>query len=212
MRRAGFRYVFLGIENILEDDLAFLKATAKNTRRGNDAGRQNGEGRQNATMAAIDVLHRHGMFVVGGLIVGNPDDTREAIDTNLEFARRYVDWPYIQHPTPYPGTPMTADFRARDLIVNENVDEYDGTTAVVRSASLSAEEIEFMRWRAERWMKVRHFPATLIHSPGFILRNSFKMMAHTFRGLSWKSLLGLEDDQQAFRRYCAIRRAERAYI
>ena len=26
---------------------------------------------------------------------------------NLAFARRYVDWPYIQHPTPYPGTPMT---------------------------------------------------------------------------------------------------------
>ena len=51
------------------------------------------------------------MFVVGGLIVGNPDDTRESIEANLEFARRYVDWPYIQHPTPYPRTPMTEDFR-----------------------------------------------------------------------------------------------------
>ena len=30
MRQAGFRYVFLGIENILEDDLHFLKAAAKN--------------------------------------------------------------------------------------------------------------------------------------------------------------------------------------
>ena len=33
MRKAGFRYVFLGIENVLDDDLAFLKATAKNSRR-----------------------------------------------------------------------------------------------------------------------------------------------------------------------------------
>ena len=49
------------------------------------------------------MLHRHGLLVVGGMIVGNPDDTREAIDANLEFAKRYVDWPYIQHPTPYPG-------------------------------------------------------------------------------------------------------------
>ena len=32
MRAAGFRYVFLGIENILEDDLEFLKARAKNSR------------------------------------------------------------------------------------------------------------------------------------------------------------------------------------
>jgi len=33
MERAGFRYVFLGIENVLDDDLAFLKADAKNRTR-----------------------------------------------------------------------------------------------------------------------------------------------------------------------------------
>ena len=33
MRQAGFRYVFLGIENVVEEDLAFLKARAKNKRR-----------------------------------------------------------------------------------------------------------------------------------------------------------------------------------
>ena len=32
MRRAGFRYVFLGIENVLDEDLVFLKARAKNSR------------------------------------------------------------------------------------------------------------------------------------------------------------------------------------
>src|SRR5262244_3764227 len=126
MREAGFRYVFLGIENILEGDLAFLRAAAKNTDRAN--GHNNG----NATMKAINYLHQNKMLVVGGLIVGNPDDTRESIETNLEFARQYVDWPYIQHPTPYPRTPMTKDFRERGLIINENVEEYDGTTAVVK--------------------------------------------------------------------------------
>src|SRR3954451_8408031 len=148
MREAGFRYVFLGIENVIEEDLEFLKASAKNAQR--EGGRRTG----NATLRAVECLHREGMYVVGGIIVGNPDDTRESIDRNLAFARDYVDWPYIQHPTPYPGTPMTEDFRARNLIVNERVEEYDGTTAVVRTAHLAAEEIEFMRWRAERWMKV----------------------------------------------------------
>ena len=105
MRQAGFRYVFLGIENILEDDLVFLKAAAKNEFR--EDGRRTG----NATLRAIDFLHKNKMYVVGGLIVGNPDDTRESIKTNLEFASKYVDWPYIQHPTPYPGTPMTKDFQ-----------------------------------------------------------------------------------------------------
>jgi radical SAM superfamily enzyme YgiQ (UPF0313 family) len=206
MRRAGFRYVFLGIENILEDDLAFLKAAAKNTRRGSDSGRQN------ATMAAIDVLHRHGMFVVGGLIVGNPDDTRAAIDANLTFAKKYVDWPYIQHPTPYPGTPMTQDFRDRDLIVNPRVDEYDGTSAVTRSAHLDADEIEYLRWRADRWMKVRHMPAAMRLYPGFIITHARRMMAHTFRGTTWRSALGLESSREAFRRYKQIRARERTYL
>src|SRR5438874_2210193 len=162
MKRAGFRYVFLGIENILDEDLQFLRAQAKNARR--ERGRTIG----NASVEAIEHLHRHGLYVVGGLIVGNPDDTRESIETNLTFARQYVDWPYIQHPTPYPRTPMTRDFRERDLIVDEDVSHYDGTTAVVRSEHVGAEEIEFMRWRAERWMKVRHLPAAFAHSPMFV--------------------------------------------
>jgi radical SAM superfamily enzyme YgiQ (UPF0313 family) len=206
MREAGFRYVFLGIENILEADLNFLRASAKNLRR--EDGRKTG----NATLQAIDALHRNRMYVVGGLIVGNPGDTRESIEANLQFARRYVDWPYIQHPTPYPRTPMTKDFQAQGLIIDENPENYDGTTAVVRTEHLTAQQIEFLRWRAERWMKLRHLPAALRHSPGFVLRNGVKMLAHTFRGNTFKSLLGLEDEHQAFDRYRAIRKAERAYI
>ncbi len=206
MRRAGFRYVFLGIENVLDEDLAFLRASAKNAQR--EGGRRVG----NATLQAIEALHREGLSVVGGIIVGNPDDTRESIEANLAFARRYVDWPYIQHPTPYPGTPMTADFVRRDLIVNDRLEEYDGTTAVVRTEHLSAEDIEFMRWRAERWMKVRHLPRVLRNYPRFVLRHAPRMLAHTFRGSTWKSVLGLESDREAFRRYKAIRAREREYV
>jgi anaerobic magnesium-protoporphyrin IX monomethyl ester cyclase len=206
MRRAGFRYVFLGIENILEDDLRFLRAKSKNEER--EHGRVVG----NATIKAVEYLHQNRMYVVGGLIVGNPDDTRDSIQANLEFARRYIDWPYIQHPTPYPRTPMTEDFRERGLIINEQLEEYDGTTAVVRSEHLSAEEIEFMRWREERWIKTRHMPVALRHSPGFVMRNASRMLAHTFRGMTWRSMLGLESERQVFERYRAIRRSEREYL
>ncbi|HYN08892.1 MAG TPA: radical SAM protein [Vicinamibacterales bacterium] len=206
MRAAGFRYVFLGIENVLEQDLAFLKATAKNAQR--EGGRTIGS----ATMRAVEVLHRHGMLVVGGLIVGNPGDTRESIDANLDFARKHVDWPYIQHPTPYPGTPMTRDFRDKGLIVNESVEEYDGTTAVVRTEHLEADEIEFMRWRAERWMKCRHLPKALAHDPVFVMKHWPRMLGHTFRGSTWRTWLGLESERVAFRRYKAIRRTEREFF
>jgi radical SAM superfamily enzyme YgiQ (UPF0313 family) len=206
MRRAGFRYVFLGIENILENDLQFLKASAKNTER------TNGHNTGNATLKAISYLHRNQMYVVGGLIVGSPGDTRESIEANLEFARRYVDWPYIQHPTPYPRTPMTKEFRDQGLIMNERLEEYDGTTAVVRTEHLPAEEVEFMRWRAERWMKMHHVPVALKHDPKFVLTTGWKMLAHTFRGSSIRSALGFESQKKVFERYREIRRAEREYV
>jgi hypothetical protein len=152
------------------------------------------------------------MFVVGGLIVGNPDDRVESIEANLAFARRYVDWPYIQHPTPYPGTPMTRDFDRRGLITNRRVEEYDGTTAVTRSTALAPEEIEFLRWKAERWMKVRYMPKALRHDPGFVLQNARRMLAHTFRGSSWRSVRGLESARAVFQRYKTIRARERHYV
>jgi anaerobic magnesium-protoporphyrin IX monomethyl ester cyclase len=206
MRQAGFRYVFLGIENILDEDLDFLKAHSKNALR--DHGRLVG----NATVEAITHLHRHGMFVVGGLIVGNPDDTQESIETNLAFARRYIDWPYIQHPTPYPRTPMTREFREQNLIVDEDVTHYDGTTAVVRTKHVPAADVEFLRWRADRWMKVRHMPAAFRHSPVFVLRHGLEMLAHTFTGESFLSILGLEDPRAVFDRFRAARRRERNYL
>jgi anaerobic magnesium-protoporphyrin IX monomethyl ester cyclase len=206
MRKAGFRYVFLGIENVLEQDLGFLNAASKNLKRVD--GKRSG----NAALDAIGHIRRNGMFVVGGLIVGNPDDRREDIEANLEFARRSIDWPYIQHPTPYPGTPMSADLRARGLIAEDDVAQYDGTTAVVECAQVGRREAEFLRWRAERWMKVRHMPAMIRHDPLFSLLHGPALLAHTFRGSSVWSVLGLEDERAAFARYCEIRGAERDYM
>jgi radical SAM superfamily enzyme YgiQ (UPF0313 family) len=206
MRQTGFRYVFLGIENILDEGLQFLRATSKNTKR------EKGHRAGNATLKAIEYIHRNNMYVIGGLIVGNPDDTRESIEANLDFARKYVDWPYIQHPTPYPRTPMNKDFRERGLIINHEVEAYDGTTAVVRTEHLTAEEVEFMRWRAERWMKLRHTRVTLAHDPLFMLRHIPRLMAWGYRGGTLKTLLGLEDERIAFERYRKMRAAERVYL
>src|ERR1700761_9491871 len=206
MHKAGFRYVFLGIENILESDLTFLQASAKNT------ARKDGKKTGNATLQAISYLHENGMYVVGGLIVGSPGDTAESIEANLEFARKYVDWPYIQHPTPYPKTPMTADFRRQGLIENERLHAYDGTTPIVHNENLSLDEMEYLRWKAERGMKTKHIPAVFRHDPWFVMRNAPKMAAHTYRGSTLRTFLGLESDRAAFARYQEIRRQEREYV
>jgi hypothetical protein len=82
----------------------------------------------------------------------------------------------------------------------------------VRTTHLSVDEIEFLRWRAERWIKLRHIPNVLRHYPGFVLRNGRRMLAHTFRGSTWRSVVGLESDRDVFRRYKARRLLEREYV
>jgi hypothetical protein len=61
-------------------------------------------------------------------------------------------------------------------------------------------------------MKVRHLPAALRHSPWFVLKNGPRMLRHTFRGSSWRSVLGLESPRRVFERYRAHRTAERRYL
>jgi radical SAM superfamily enzyme YgiQ (UPF0313 family) len=206
MREAGFRYVFLGIENVVEEELVFLKASVKNKRR------VNGRRTESAAVKAIEHIRDNGMYVVGGLIVGNPTDTRAQIAANLAFALHWFDWPYIQHPTPYPGTPMAADLQKRGLVTSTNVEEYDGTTAVVACQKVSKSELEFMRWETERWIKLRHGWVTLGLDTRFTLKHGWQLLTHIFRGETLKSLLGIEGRHRAFQRYCMIRKAERRFL
>src|SRR5437660_12428695 len=96
---------------------------------------------------------------------------------------------------------MTRDFRDRARIVHEDVSHYDGTRAVGGSEHLAAEEIEFLRWRAERWMKLKHMPAAFAHSPWFVLQNGRRMLAHTFAGSTLSSILGLQPAAAVFARF-----------
>jgi hypothetical protein len=61
-------------------------------------------------------------------------------------------------------------------------------------------------------MKLRHMPAAARHDPWFVLRHGRKMLAHTFRGTTWRSLVGLETTREVFRRYRGIRERERRYL
>ena len=61
-------------------------------------------------------------------------------------------------------------------------------------------------------MKLRYFPKAVVQYPRFVLRHGHQMLAHTFRGSSWRSALGLESSREVFKRYKEIRRTERNYL
>ena len=61
-------------------------------------------------------------------------------------------------------------------------------------------------------MKVRHLPEVLRRYPGFVLRNGPRMLAHTFRGTTWRSVARAGERAPGLPRYKARRAAERDYV
>ena len=136
MNRANFRIVFLGIENVSERNLRRMKKgdIVEKTRR------------------AIRYLHNHGILIVGGMIVGLPDDCKADIAENYEFFREeQVDFFGDQIATPYPRTDLRRELLEGGFVTNtEDFSRYNGFWANVRTKHLSAEELQFVRWKCRR--------------------------------------------------------------
>ncbi len=132
MAAAGFKSVFLGIENGSKKNLS---AAGK------------GDIVQ-ASRQAIANCHKHGMMVIGGLIFGFPEDDEQSIIENYEFFKEIgADAAYCQIITPYPKTGMRENLLAEDLITNKNdLKKYNGLWANVRTKYLSSDELQYQFW------------------------------------------------------------------
>ncbi|MFN3467755.1 MAG: B12-binding domain-containing radical SAM protein, partial [Candidatus Brocadiales bacterium] len=134
--RAGFEVVFLGIENVSERNLKLMK-------KGNIVEK---------TKRAIELLHRHNILIVGGMIIGHPEDREEDIAQNYEFFHKMdVDFYSDQIITPYPRTGMREELLKQDLIANlHDYSKYNGFWANVRTKHLDSQELQFIKWRYRR--------------------------------------------------------------
>ena len=101
MAEAGFRIIFLGVENGSKRNLA-----------------QAGKGDiVAAAKQAIRNCHKYGIMVLAGMIFGFPDDDAAAIRENYEFFLEIgADIPYCQILTPYPKTEMRQQLMDASLI------------------------------------------------------------------------------------------------
>jgi anaerobic magnesium-protoporphyrin IX monomethyl ester cyclase len=175
LKRAGFKWVFLGIENSISKNLESMGKA----------------GVLHNTTLAVSLLQEQGIGVFGGFIIGHPQDTREDIRLNYRFALDLgVDHPAMQCLTPYPKTQTREELQARSLIENpDDFSLYNGFTCNVRTEHLSNKQIN----HAIFWNGLRLYfhPKYLAKSrfwkykpslwPALIM-NNFRFLAGAMRG------------------------------
>ncbi|MFZ7126069.1 MAG: B12-binding domain-containing radical SAM protein [Desulfobacterales bacterium] len=132
MSAAGFNTIFLGIENVSKKN---LHAAGKGDIV--DASRQ-----------AIEICHRHGIMIVGGMIFGFPDDGEEEIIENYRFLRDSgADTAYCQILTPYPKTGIRQILMDEGLVTHPfDYSRYNGMWANVRTRKMDAETLQYQVW------------------------------------------------------------------
>ena len=133
MAKAGVKVVFLGIENVSEGNLKRMKKGSILEK----------------TTAAIKKLHDYDIMIIGGIIIGHPDDKESDIAQNYEYCRENnIDFPAFQILTPYPKTESREELLKMGLVTNENdFTKYNGYWANVKTKYLSSEELQFLRWK-----------------------------------------------------------------
>jgi anaerobic magnesium-protoporphyrin IX monomethyl ester cyclase len=132
MSLAGFRSVFLGIENASKKNL-------ETAHKGNIV---------DASRKAVEVCHKYNIMVIGGLIFGFPEDDEKAIIENYEFLNSIgADASYCQILTPYPKTGMRQLLIDEGLVTNMNdYSRYSGLWANVKTRYLESEELQYLFW------------------------------------------------------------------
>jgi radical SAM superfamily enzyme YgiQ (UPF0313 family) len=132
MAAAGFRSVFLGIEN----------GSVKNMSSA-------GKGDIVAyAKKAIENCHKYGMMVIGGLIFGFAEDDEASIRENYEFFKEIgADASYCQILTPYPKTAMREQLIEQGLVTNTtDYKKYSGLWANVRTKHLDSDQLQYQFW------------------------------------------------------------------
>lgn len=125
--RAGFRWVFLGIESGISRNLEAMGKI----------------GVLDNTRHAVSLLQEQGVCVFGGFILGHPDDTQLDITSTFKFALDIgVDHPIMQCLTPYPKTETREQLLKCDLITNlDDFSRYNGFICNVRTKHLTNKEL-----------------------------------------------------------------------
>jgi len=175
MAAAGFRSVFLGIEN----------GSAKNL---NSAGKGD---ILSYSRKAVENCHRYGMMVIGGLIFGFAEDDEESIRENYEFFREIgADAAYCQILTPYPKTAMRDQVLEQGLVSNTNdYKKYNGLWANVRTRHLDAAQLQYQFWYQRQVVLGWWNPPAPARSQGRIWTSIWRFLFKPFLKIRYRMIM-----------------------
>ncbi|MCX6158544.1 MAG: radical SAM protein [Ignavibacteriae bacterium] len=133
MREAGITYVFLGIENAYDANLAFMNKDDQLTVKD--------------TEEVVRHLSDNNIKTIGGFLLGQPNDTKESLMYNFEFAKKIgIELPVFNIVTPYPNTGLREEYLKENLITNlDDYSKYDCWEVNVKTKHLSSQEIYDIR-------------------------------------------------------------------
>lgn len=125
--QAGCAGVFIGIESFNADNL-------RNVRKY--------QNKIDKYKQAIATLHRHGIGVMAGLIVGFDDDTLESVRRIPDIVEELgIDVPFLNIMTPFAGTPVHDDYHRQGRIASTDWSLYNGMSVVYQPLSMTPQEL-----------------------------------------------------------------------
>ena len=168
MRRAGVRWILLGIES----------------NSGLTLERYNKDLSPESARRAIRLLKQNDIFAQGTFIIGERRDTAQSIESLREFANDLdPDLVIFMVLTPFPGTDIYQAAKSNGWIEDKNWANYDMIHAIMPTETLSREEVQ-----GELYRCYRSFYGSLNRRlTGIFSQNELKRK--TFRYLASQSLL-----------------------
>jgi len=105
----------------------------------------------------VDVLHEHGISIVGSFMFGLDHDDESVFERTAEFAdEAQIDFGQFSILTPLPGTALYHRLEAEGRIFERDWSKYDGSHVTFRPQRISPERLESgFRWIYDRFYSWR---------------------------------------------------------
>ncbi|MBM4157212.1 MAG: B12-binding domain-containing radical SAM protein [Ignavibacteria bacterium] len=133
MVKAGMTWIYLGIESVYDDGLASMNKIK--------------QFKNEDVEDIVKEIRKLGAIVLGGFVFGYPDDSKESIIENFNYAKKIgVDIPIFSILTPYPQTEIRTELLKNNFITNiDDFSSYNGYDANIKTKYLTDKELFDLR-------------------------------------------------------------------